>query len=239
MSETFTDEQIDITQKLKATRGYIRHQTFDGFYLMERDSATGKEWVIYDDNLNIVQTLPHENFSYDQAVNRVRDYQASGYESAPKDTGVPGEGALAPEIKYEDYSKYLDTEGKITDRWGFAQYLKGIPGMRNRQVSDIYNLLEGDLPSGIVTKTKDIAEAQKGYGAKRGTIYQSMIDERKKEESLMARGMFTPGQSISDIGNVPISDKYYSALGDVQSQKQDPYGLSEQALYDWIAELPS
>ena len=235
--ETFTDEQIDITQKLKATRGYIRHSTFDGFYIMERDADTGKEWVIYDDNLNAVQTFPHANYSYEKVVSRVRDYQASGYESIAE--GVPGTEVGAPEIKYQDYSKFLDTQGNLTDRWGFAQYLKTIPGMKNKGVSDIYNLLEDAPITELLTKQKDIAGAQQDYASKRGTIHEGMIAERQKKESGMARGMFTPGEGISDIGNIPVSEQYYSQLADARSSKQDPYGVSEQALYDWIAELPA
>ena len=250
---TSTSGTTEDAVALQNTKGYIRHQTFDGFYLMERSVGGTQglsEWVIYDDDLNIRQEMHGSGYgdalSWEQAVNRVRDWQVR---AADPDFDQQQEIlTTAPDVHYEDFIKYINKEGDVIDPEGFKEYLRTLPGMNKSDdyldtlISNMPNLnvSEADLATGKRKYESDVYDITSGIS----NIHTKLGEQREEITSTMGESDIYSPTSTGFGGDESITEGLYGDISeagrDIQglATGEDYYGLGEekeQSFVDWLA----
>ncbi len=225
--------------KLQNTKGYISHQTFDGFYLMERSGAGGRpEWVIYDENLNIQDKLDN-SYSYEKAVNRVRDWQKRRTAEAAPGYVEPSI-SVAPDIGYQDIESFIDSgTGDITNKEGLINYLQGIPGMEGKTYTQLESLLS-TMPN-LSISGQDMAQAT---GQRQSDIYglQSQLASQRQQGDVGVgmSGVYSPTSTGFGLGEDTFASGAYSNLAKAGASSADIYGLGEEkeeAFAKWLQNI--
>jgi hypothetical protein len=219
-----------VTDKIEGYSGYESHEPYSyggqDYYIMNHNS--GQKLLLDLDGSILFRSKSGGHFEAWGLI-EIDKFLEEDYRP-----GEEEQVELAPEIKYEDYEQYLDEEtGAVSDPWGLAGYLQQLPpyNTSGKSQQDIYELLE-DAPSGLFVSEQDISKAKKGYEGKRQSIHEGLMSKRQAAESQLATGgAYNPQQM--ELGNIPYSQEYYSGITGLE--KGDPYGVSEKALYDFLA----
>jgi hypothetical protein len=227
-------------QMMRNYKGYKSFQTFgsskeDGIFLMERSGAGGKtEWVIFDWDGNIKQTLDN-TYSYDRAVSRARGFQEqAATEAAPGYVApvVP----VAPDIKYSDFSQYLDESGNVSDITGMRDYLKTMPGMTQDETK--LDSLISNMPN-LSVGAGELRGAESQYQTDIYGVQSQLGGLRQKQASQTGvSGVYSPISTGFGAGDETMAQGLYGQIGELQTGAQDMYGLGgqkEKEFADWIA----
>ena len=139
----------------------------------------------------------------------------------------------AEDINYTDLSKFLDSEGNISDKYGMQQYLITLPQFEGKSTPELESAME-DMPKMSVSE-RDMAGAR---AQSQGDIYglqQGMTEDRAKSSAQAgASGMYSP----TSTGFGGDTSSVYGNLADVSSGAQDMYGLGveqEDKFADWLS----